>query len=107
MSVAPTSNNGHQKRGNEEILKDFDFYTDNYEYLVERYPNQWIAIYGEQVVAFAPDYFEMEDQVEAKGIGFNETIREYVSDNREFLIATGWGEEELRDILNVQGILHG
>ena len=107
MKVTPDSNNGHQKRTNKEVVKDFDFYTDNYDLLVAQYANQWIAIFGEQVVAFGTDYFEMEDQVEAKGIAFNETIREYMSETREFLIATGWGEEELRDILNVQGILQG
>ena len=107
MNVIPNSNNGHQKHTNEEIVKDFNFYTDNYDSLATKYVNQWIAIYGEQVVAFGSDYFEMEDQVEAKGIAFNETIREYMSETREFLIATGWGEEELRDILNVQGILQG
>ena len=64
MKVVHTSNNRHQKRSNEEIVKDFDFYTDNYDCLVEQYLNQWIAIYGEQVVAFGLDYFEMEDQVE-------------------------------------------
>ena len=105
MKVVHTSNNGHQKRSNEEIVKDFDFYTDNYDYLVEKYLNQWIAIYGEQVVASAPDYFEMESQLEAKGIPWNQAIREYMSESREFLIATSWGEDELRDILNVQRVL--
>lgn len=106
MTVTPDTNNGHQKRSNEEIVKDFDFYTDNYDYLVEQYLGQWIAIYGEQIVAFGPDYFEMKDQLDVKGIPFNETVREYMSENREFLIATGWGDEELQDILNVQGLLH-
>ena len=92
-------------RSNEEIVKDFDFYTDNYDSLVEQYLDQWIAIYGEQVVASAPDYFEMEAQVEAKGIPFNETIRECMTKTREFLVATSWGEDELRDILNVQRVL--
>lgn len=105
MKVTLGTNNGHQKRSNEEIVKDFDFYTNNYDYLVEQYLNQWIAIYGEQVVAFGPDYFEMEAQLEAKGIPWNQAIREYMSESREFLIATSWGEDELRDILNVQRVL--
>ena len=92
-------------RSNEEIVKDFDFYTDNYDSLVEQYLDQWIAIYGEQVVASAPDYFEMEAQLDAKGIPWNHAIREYMSENREFLIATSWGEDELKDILNVQRVL--
>jgi hypothetical protein len=37
---------------------------------------------------------------------FRETIQEYMSESREFLIATCWSEDELRDVLNVQRVLH-
>lgn len=106
MSATLVPNNGHQRRSNEEVLKDFRFYTNNYDALVSQYTDQWIAVFGEQVVASAPDYFEMEAQVEAKGIAFNETIRECMTESREVLIATCWSEDELRDILNVQRVLH-
>ena len=105
MSATPFSNVGRQKRSNEEVMKDFNFYTDNYDSLVAQYANQWIAIFGEQVAASAPDYFAMESQLEAKGIPWNQAIREYMSESREFLIATCWSEDELRDILNVQRVL--
>ncbi len=105
MSATPVSNAGKQKRSNEEVMKDFNFYTDNYDSLVVQYANQWIAIFREQVAASAPEYFEMEAQLEAKGIPWNQAIREFMSESREFLVATCWGDDELRDILNVQRIL--
>lgn len=90
MSAPSVSNAGKQKRSNEEVMKDFNFYTGNYDSLVAQYANQWIAIFGEQVAASAPDYFEMEAQLEAKGIPWNQAIREYMSESREFLIASNW-----------------
>jgi hypothetical protein len=75
MGATPAPNDGQRRRSNEEALKDFSFYTDNYDSLVAQYTGQWIAVYGEQVVASSPDFFEMESQVEGKGIAFNETIQ--------------------------------
>lgn len=89
MSVTASSNNGHQRRSNEEIVKDFNFFRDNYDALLAQYSNQWIAVLGEQVVGAAADYFEMRDQLEKKGIAYNETIREYVTkeDQEEYVIS--------------------
>ena len=90
MSVAPDSSNGRLKRTNEEISKDFNFYLDNYDSLVEQYLDQWIAIYGEKVVASAPNYFEMEAQLKKQGIPWNHAIREHIDEDRNYLIASNW-----------------
>ena len=89
MSATPISNIGQQKRSNEELVKDFKFFKDNYDELLAKYTNQWIAVLGEQVVASASDYVVMEAQLRAKGIAHNETIREYMTkeDQEEFVFS--------------------
>lgn len=79
MSGAPVSSNGQQRRSNEEIVKDFNFFRDNYDALLSQYSNQWIAVLGERVVGAAANYFEMRAQLGQKGIAYNETIREYMT----------------------------
>ena len=90
MSVTRVPYTEEQRRQDEEHLKDVQYHNENYHKLLAQYPEQWIAIYGEQVAASAPDYFEMKAQLEAKGIPWNQAIREYMSESREFLIASSW-----------------
>ena len=90
MSVTPIPNAGQQKRGNEEIRKDFKFFRDNYDALLAQYPDQWIAVRWQRVVGAAPNYFEMESQLKEQGIAHNETICEFMAEDRNYLIASNW-----------------
>ena len=95
-----------QKRKDEEHLKDVEFFNKNIRALMRQYPEQWIGILGQQVVASAASEGDLIAQLKARGLPWDLVFRYYLTESREFLIATCWGEEELQDILNVQRVLH-
>ena len=78
----------------EELGKDGDFFRNNYAALLAQYPNQWIAIKWQRVVGAAASYFEMVAQLKEKGIACNETLWEYMTENREILIASLWDMDD-------------
>jgi hypothetical protein len=94
MSVSRIPYTGEQKRKNEELLNDFRFFRENRHELLAQYPDQWIAIKWQQVVAAASDYFEMVGQLEIKGIAYSQTIREYMTENEEILVPSNWNLDD-------------
>ena len=94
-----------QKRRDEEHLKDVKYYNNNYHKLLAQYPERWIGIFGQQVVESAASEDELIARLKARGFRWDLVFRSRLTKKEENLITTGWGEEELRDILNVQGIL--
>ena len=105
MSYTRVTYTEEQKRRDEEHLKDVKYYNNNYYELLARYPEQWIGILDQQVVESAASEDELIAQLKAKGFRWDFVFRSHLTEKEENLIATGWGEEELRGILNVQGIL--
>ncbi len=77
------------KESLKELGKDGAFLRDNYAALLAQYSNQWIAVKWQQVVGAAADYFEMVDQLEAKGIAYHEALREYMTEE-EIVITRLW-----------------
>ena len=72
----------------ERFYKDLEFYEAYYEELLEQYPEQWIAIVGQKVVASSHDEFDLLDQLKTSGPppgGEVELIR-HMSGNPEILI---------------------
>lgn len=73
---------------NERFYKDLEFYEAYYEELLEQYPEQWIAILGQKVVASSHDEFDLVDQLKTGGPppgGEVELIR-HMNGNPEILI---------------------
>jgi hypothetical protein len=54
--------------------------------LLERYADQWIAVYDQQVVGAARDLKRLVKQLEGKGIRPGRTYTEYLTEKDEVLI---------------------
>lgn len=106
MSFTRVPYTEEQKRRDEEHLKDVKYYNNNYHELLAQYPEQWIGIFGQRVVESAASEDELIAQLKARGFRWDLVFRSCLTEKEENLIATCWSEDELRDILNVQGILH-
>lgn len=53
---------------------------------LQRYPDQWVAVYAQEVVGAAKDIKRLVKQLERKGIRPGRTYRQYVTDKEELLI---------------------
>jgi len=76
-----------------EIQEDMDRYRADAAYfeahrraLLEEYPEQWVAVYHQEVVGAAKDIKRLVKQLERKGIRPGRTYREYLTDKEELLI---------------------
>ncbi len=64
MSVTDTAQ--APRRG--KRFAEADWFLENLEALVERYPEQWLAIKGEQVRIHNPDVGELYAEIKRQGI---------------------------------------
>jgi hypothetical protein len=75
------------------IQEELDRFTADAEYfdahrqaLLARYPEQWVAVFGQEVVATAKDLKRLIAQLERKGIPPAQAYRAYLTDREEMLI---------------------
>lgn len=66
--------------------RDVDYYRAHQAQLLKQYPEQWVAIFNEQVVGTDPDYDRLLDEVEAKGISVGRVFIERLTTKDELLI---------------------
>ena len=66
--------------------RDVDYYQAHQEELLKQYPEQWVAIFNEQVVGAAADYYQVLDQVQAKRISVGRVFIERLTTKDELLI---------------------
>ncbi len=69
--------------------RDTKYYQDHQEELLEQYPEQWVGIFNEQVVGTAPDFDQLLDDLQAKGIPVGKTLVEHLTRKDELLILPG------------------
>ena len=50
----------------EREQKDIEYFEDHYDELKARYPDQWIAVFNQEVVANAADPFDLLPQLREK-----------------------------------------
>ena len=62
------------------------YYEAHHAELLERYPEQWVAIDHQQVVGVAPDYEPLLDELQAKGFAVGEVLVEHLTRHDELLI---------------------
>jgi hypothetical protein len=81
-----------------ETQRDLDRFTadmlyveDNREDLLRRYPEQWIAVYGREVVAAADELDTLLGQLQQRGIAPGLAYREHLSARDEQLILSCGG----------------
>jgi hypothetical protein len=66
-------------RAQEHYRRDVDYAIVHYEELLQRYPEHWVAIYGEQVVGAEPDFDRLLENLDRKRIPTNHTFVKYLS----------------------------
>ena len=80
MSSAPTMAERHSR--------DVDYYETHYQELLALYPDQWIAILDQKVVAVSNDAFELSAQLKKRGVPPNRVLRRHMTQESELLILT-------------------
>ena len=65
---------------------DTQYYEAHREELLERYPEQWVAIYDKQVVGTAPDFDQLLDGIESRGMSVGQVLVQHLSRKDELLI---------------------
>ncbi|MGI8549997.1 MAG: DUF5678 domain-containing protein [Dehalococcoidia bacterium] len=59
-----------------EFRKDFSYLSSIYSRLVQEHPNQWVAVFGRQVVAIAETPEKLVALVEGAGVPTTRTVIE-------------------------------
>lgn len=70
----------------ERYRRDAFYLEQHREELLRQYPEQWIAIYHQQVVGAANDLRRLIRQLERKGIPPGEVFEEFLTNKDELLI---------------------
>ena len=88
--LSDKDNMDNHKESLKELGKDGAFFRNNYAALLAQYPNQWIAVKWQRVVAAAANYFDAEAQLKKQGIAHNEALWEFMAEDRTFLVGSNW-----------------
>ena len=79
-----------QKRKDAEHLKDVEFFNKNSRELMKQYPEQWIGIFGQQVVESATSEGELIARLKARGLPWDLVSRSHMTESEEILITRLW-----------------
>ena len=63
----------------ERFSNDGQWYSDHYDELLERYPDHWIAIYHQEVVAASTEAEEMFVELKRKGMKATRAFIKFIS----------------------------
>ena len=70
----------------QRFKRDTAYYEAHREELLEQYPEQWVAIFNQQVVGASPDFDQLLDDIEGKGVRVGQVLVEYLTRKDELLI---------------------
>jgi hypothetical protein len=70
----------------QRFKRDTQYYESHREGLLTQYPEQWVAIFNQQVVGAAPDFEQLLAMLEQNGIPVERTLIEHVTRKEELLI---------------------
>ena len=79
MSYTRVPYTEEQKRKDAEHLQDVRFLEDNYDALMAQYPEKWIAIKGQRVIAVSDDDMDLAYILRASGLGGQVSIMEHMT----------------------------
>jgi hypothetical protein len=80
---------GHMTEVQAELQRfgrDTAYYEAHQKDLLEQYPEQWVAIYNEQVVGASPDADQLFAELKEKGISIGGAFFQYMTDKEEIWI---------------------
>lgn len=66
--------------------RDTSYYEAHHKELLEKYPEQWVAIYNQQVVGAAKDLKRLVAQLQREGIPQGRAFVEFVTAKEDLLI---------------------
>ena len=70
----------------QRFKKDTAYYEAHHDELLEKYPDQWVAIFNQQVVGASPDYEQLLADVEEKGLPIERAVFKHLTQKEEFWI---------------------
>lgn len=70
----------------QRFKKDTTYYEVHHEELLEKYPEQWVAIFNQTVVGASPDYEQLLADVEEKGVPIERTLFKHLTQKEELWI---------------------
>lgn len=68
--------------------QDGEYYEAHRDELLHQYPEQWVAVFQQQVVGANPDYERLLDDLKAKHIPLGKVFIDQATDKDELLILT-------------------
>ena len=89
MSYTRVPYTEEQKRRDQEHLKDVRFLEKNYDTLMAQYPEKWIAIKSQRVVAVADDDMDLAYILRANGLGRQVSLIRHMTEEDVILILAG------------------
>lgn len=73
----------------EGLKRNGEYYEAHQDDLLARYPEQWIAVFNEQVVGADADFDQLLDSLDERGIPSENTLIEYATAKDEVFILPG------------------
>jgi hypothetical protein len=70
----------------QRFKRDIDYYEAHREELLKRYPEQWVAIFNEQVAASDADFDHLLSTLDQQGVPSERALIEHVTEEDELLI---------------------
>jgi hypothetical protein len=70
----------------QRFKRDTQYYEAHREALLKQYPEQWVAIFNQQVVGAAPDVDQLLTALQHEGIPAEHALIEHVTGKEELLI---------------------
>jgi len=70
----------------QRFKRDIDYYEARREELLRRYPEQWIAIFNEEIAASDPDFDHLLRTLDQRGIPSERALIKHVTVKDELLI---------------------
>ena len=77
-------NNNTLKGG--RLQQEAEYYEAHYEELLEKHPEQWVAILAQKVVGISSDPRELLQNLKDQGVSLRRVLVQHVTRNRETLI---------------------
>jgi len=84
--------------GVEKIMEDFahhnrdvDFFENHGREFLEKYPNEWVAVYNEEIVGTNKDFFVLLNLLEKKGLTASKAIVHFMDTDPKPLILSKQG----------------
>jgi len=73
----------------ERHRRDAEYFQAHRQELLERYPERWVAVYNQEVVAAAKDQKRLLRQLERRGVPSGRVFRDNLTDKLLIVPATG------------------